>query len=75
MTKRWTAQAATVRLARTWAAGLLVAVAPGAWSAPASAPAPVNAAASPALQRVLAHGVPPRLHLAGLLRHHLPASA
>ncbi|WP_431101317.1 substrate-binding periplasmic protein [Roseateles noduli] len=57
MTKRWTGQTATLRLARTWAAGLLVAVAPGAWSAPASAPAPVNAAASPALQRVLAHGV------------------
>jgi cyclohexadienyl dehydratase len=74
MTKRWTGQAATVRLARMGAAGLLpapllaillaivLAFAPGAWSAPtaASAPAPTSAptaTTSPVLQRVLANGV------------------
>ncbi|WP_231993145.1 ABC transporter substrate-binding protein [Mitsuaria sp. 7] len=70
MTKRWTGQAATVRLARRGAAGLmlallmasLLAMAPGAWSAPTAASAPTSVATatattSPTLQRILANGV------------------
>lgn len=58
MTKRWTGLPARVRQARRGAACLLLAAAAGAWGAPEAASAPTTTpATSPALQRVLAHGV------------------